>query len=352
MTKGLAAVAATEIGSIAPPALIDDGDDRFLIVERLSPKGFERLEQQARIIDDLRLLVVPPTRCTSQETFAGLCEQAATTIQELLDQEHGDRQGALWSVTLSARNPWWREDPSWEPTPVIAKHLRGADTEAQVRHPVDVRIQVDSNLVHFSLNVRSRPLGKRPNEPTVTRTGALRPTVAAAMVRLALVRTSSGIASQGVYDPFCGSGTILAEALALDLPVFGSDIDSEAVGLTRQRLMRLRPTAATKSADDWTHRIFVHDVMKAGFPSRVTAKLVVANLPWGKQIKLERRTELFDATAALIASIVAQGGACALLTTQEAQLVARIRKGLKNPQCDVQKIGLLGQTPAIVLVSK
>ena len=50
--------------------------------------------------------------------------------------------------------------------------------------------------------------------------------------------------------------------------------------------------------------------------------------------------------------VIMYGGAAALLTTQEMQLMARLKKHIKNVRCDVQKIGLLGQTPTIVLVTK
>jgi tRNA G10 N-methylase Trm11 len=237
---------------------------------------------------------------------------------------------------------------------VIAKHLNGANVDAQERHRVDVRIQVDNDLVHFSLNIRDRPVGKRVGEPAVTRAGALRPTVAAALVRLAVAQASPGIIRQGIYDPFCGSGTILAEATAIGLPVFGSDIDPEAVTITRQRLAQLGRAGGGKptSAEDWTHRVFTNDVLKAAFPARVLAKAIVGNMPWGKQIKLERRTELFDATAKFITPAIAAGGVAVLLTTQETQLAARLRKHIKNVHCETVKIGLLGQSPAIVLVTK
>lgn len=39
-----------------------------------------------------------------------------------------------------------------------------------------------------------------------------------------------------VYDPFCGSGTVLLEALMLDLPVIGSDLDKDSVAGTQNNL--------------------------------------------------------------------------------------------------------------------
>jgi tRNA G10 N-methylase Trm11 len=64
---------------------------------------------------------------------------------------------------------------------------------------------------------------------TEERSGALRPTVAAAMVRLA------GPPAAALLDPCCGSGTILTEAIAAGwTDVYGGDIDPAAVDLARR----------------------------------------------------------------------------------------------------------------------
>jgi len=64
----------------------------------------------------------------------------------------------------------------------------------------------------------------------VERPGALRPVVAAAMVRRA------GRPGQLLLDPCCGSGTILAEAVRAGWPVRGIDIDPTAVRCARRNL--------------------------------------------------------------------------------------------------------------------
>jgi tRNA G10 N-methylase Trm11 len=150
-----------------------------------------------------------------------------------------------------------------------------------------------------------------------------------------------------VYDPFCGTGTIVAEAAHLGLPVFASDVDEEAVLATRQRLAGRGRAGAGDPAGGLAHRVFRHDVLR-GEPARVTARVVAANLPWGKQVKVERRGDLFDATVAFAARALAGGGGCALLSTHEDQLAARLRKRAPGAQIATRRIGLLGQTPGIV----
>jgi hypothetical protein len=103
------------------------------------------------------------------------------------------------------------------------------------------------------------------------------------------------------------------------------------------------------------HRIFVHDV-RQGAERRVRANLVVGNMPWGKQIQIPRRQELFDGTAEVIRPVVTggggggEGGVAVLLTTHEEQFTARLRRALPGTLITTRRIGLLGQTPAIVVV--
>lgn len=63
--------------------------------------------------------------------------------------------------------------------------------------------------------------------------GMLPPKVAKMMINLAELKNDSAV----ILDPFCGSGTILSEALALGYTnLFGTDISDKAVSDTRQNL--------------------------------------------------------------------------------------------------------------------
>jgi 23S rRNA G2445 N2-methylase RlmL len=256
-------------------------------------------------------------------------------------------------VTLSARNPIWRRNPKWNPNEVIKRRLHGADADATARSLVDLRLQIDGTDAHAALSLTERPIGKSA-DGAAERLGALRPTVAAALVRLATAGVDQAVLRHGVYDPFCGTGTIVAEASRLGLAIFASDIDEGAVTITRTRLVDLvksRATPADDPAAELAHRVFRHDVLR-GVPARVTARMVVANLPWGKQVRVDRRGELFDATAAIVARALTDGGTCALLTTHEDQLAARLRKQAGQVKITSRRIGLLGQAPGIVVARR
>jgi 23S rRNA G2445 N2-methylase RlmL len=341
-----------EARGIAPDARVVAQGERFAIVE-LPAAAVARLVSQARTIDDLRLLVAGPATVDTEQDFVLLCERAADQTLELLGSE---RQSVRpWSVTVSARDPVWRRSPAWSASEIISARLHGADTRGTVRSAVDLRIQVDRRQAHIALNLGRRPLGKRDDGGQAGRPGALRPTVAAALVRLAMADVDLGIAARGVYDPFCGSGTIVAEAMQLGLPVFGSDIDEGAVLATRARISsladgRVRGNRADDLAADLMHRVFRHDVL-SGVPGRVTASIVASNLPWGKQVKVARHGELFDRVAAIVADSIGRGGGCALLTTHEDQLAASLRRRGTGARISSRRIGLLGQTPGIVVAS-
>ena len=245
-TKGLGDVVAAESAGLVPAIDVLGTDDRFLVVAMTAAEA-AALGERARTIDDARLLVAGPERITSEDGFAVLCASAAERVRNILASRPGDWSGP-WSVTLSARNPGWRDSPGWDPAPVLATHFPGADLGAAQRSPVDLRVQADAEMIHIALNLWSRPIGKR--DGGLARPGALRPTVAAALVRLAIRDTDPAVTRLGVYDPFCGTGTVVAEAAHLGLPVFASDIDEHAVELARRRLagellarQRCRPAA-------------------------------------------------------------------------------------------------------------
>ncbi|MFZ5437788.1 MAG: TRM11 family SAM-dependent methyltransferase [Patescibacteria group bacterium] len=74
------------------------------------------------------------------------------------------------------------------------------------------------NIDHWTDKDRAKPYADRKK-------GMLPPKLARAMVNLAIGNKTSGL----VYDPFCGTGTVLIEALELGLDVVGSDLDQQAV---------------------------------------------------------------------------------------------------------------------------
>jgi len=128
------------------------------------------------------------------------------------------------------------------------------------------------------------------------RTGALRPTVAAAMVRLA------GTPGGWMLDPCCGAGTLLVEGHRAGWQAVGGDVDAEAVRVAR----RNTPDA----------RLLVADARAVPLQDGVVAACV-SNLPFGRQYGVEGSMRAWLRTVAgELARVIQPGGRIVLLTPE------------------------------------
>lgn len=125
------------------------------------------------------------------------------------------------------------------------------------------------------------------------RSGALRPTVAAAMVLLA------GQPDGVLLDPCCGSGTILTEALAAGWTAYGRDIDPAAV-----RIAGRNAGAA---------ELELGDARRLDLPDESVAACV-SNLPFGTQYEVPEPMDVWlREVLAELARVTRPGGRLVLL---------------------------------------
>lgn len=90
------------------------------------------------------------------------------------------------------------------------------------------------------------------------RKGMLPPKTARSMLNLLSKSIQDNLETAVIYDPFCGSGTILLEAAMLGYQVLGSDLDPDSVAGTQKNLEWLaqnQPHLAPK-----LQQVFRHDV--------------------------------------------------------------------------------------------
>jgi len=136
---------------------------------------------------------------------------------------------------------------------------------------------------------------------------SLRPTAAAAMVRLA------GIApGMTVLDPMCGAGTILAEAIELcnqrktqDVLVVGGDLDPNAVFVSSQNLAHVGRVRLAR----W-------DVRRLPLAAESVDR-VISNPPFGKQLLTPQDVvPLYAEMARQLDRVMRRGGRAVLLVAE------------------------------------
>jgi tRNA G10 N-methylase Trm11 len=145
--------------------------------------------------------------------------------------------------------------------------------------------------------IRLSDVGMRQHDGReVERPGALRPTVAAAMVAFA------GTPAGTLLDPCCGSGTILAEALAVGWAAEGRDIDASAVDISA----RNAPAAVVKAGD--ARKLDLADA---------SVDACVSNLPFGQQYGVQGdMKDWLSSVLAELARVTRSGGRIVLLAPE------------------------------------
>ena len=163
------------------------------------------------------------------------------------------------------------------------------------------------------------------------REGSLRPTVAAAIVRAA------GSPSGPLLDPFCGSGTVLAEAQRAGWKdVRGSDVDPEAVATARANLKNVE--------------IAVADAIRLPVPDAALAA-IATNAPFGIQHVPRTREMSLEAWWRVVLSefarVVRPGSAVVILHPGGAAFTQAVRHDRDLTDSGRIAIRTLGQPASI-----
>ncbi len=252
--------------------------------------------------------------------------------------QRADRLDGTFSVTVSAAHvPYGTSSViEQEVASAISARYEWSYMELQ-RAPIDIRVFIDGTWALIGVRIFDEPLSRRAYR-VVNLRGALRPTVAAALVRIA---TSAG-GRPRVWDPFCGSATILCEAAEQGYEVWGTDIDPEAVEAARENL-------AAVNREYWNRIECADSTSPKTWKKHQSATAVVTNLPWGKQVAIKSKQALYDSVGAGAAEFVRRGGASVLLTTEPKLIEQRLKRD-GAVQIEERRIGLLGQTPTILVL--
>lgn len=111
----------------------------------------------------------------------------------------------------------------------------------------------------WSFRDRAKPYADRKK-------GMLPPKVARMMINIGLRHIERETSPQNpavLYDPFCGTGTVLTEGLLRDCHVIGSDTDPEAVAGSIENLQWLINNLADQTIPELFYQVFQADVSNA-----------------------------------------------------------------------------------------
>jgi tRNA G10 N-methylase Trm11 len=170
---------------------------------------------------------------------------------------------------------------------------------------------------------------------------SLRPSLAAAMVRLADIRPGSV-----VLDPMCGAGTLLCEAVLFGrllrrgneepLTVYGGDVDTSAVRAANVNLRQLGEFVV----NPWDARdLPLEDE---------SVDRILCNLPFGKQIGVaEEIGPLYDQAVPEFDRVLRRKGRAVLLTSNVPALKRAVRQ-VGWSQTRAVTVRVLGQKASIL----
>ncbi len=334
VTRGLEDIAAAEIG-VTPGATGGiETRPKVVLTQTSNVRGLRRL----RTVDDVAVVSATSPSVDDLQALLSLVTEK-TDLEKTIEQaQRTDRLDGTFSITVSAAHvPYGTSGDIEKATAsAISARYEWRHTELQ-RAPIDIRVFIDGTWALIGVRLFDEPLSRRAYR-VVNLRGALRPTVAAALVRIA----SPSRSRPRIWDPFCGSATILCEAAEQGNEVWGTDIDPEAVEASRENL-------AAVNREYWTRIECADSTSPKTWKKHQSATAVVSNLPWGKQVAIKSKRALYASVSAGAAELVRRGGISVLLTTEPKLIQQRLKRD-DAVRIEERRIGLLGQTPTILTI--
>jgi tRNA (guanine6-N2)-methyltransferase len=207
---------------------------------------------------------------------------------------------------------------------VLDRYPRWRYTEEDDEADINLRVFIEHTEALVGMRVFKHPLHRRPYKLDHL-PGSLKPPVAAALARLAQVKSG-----MRVLDPFCGAGTILIEVAMMGAEAVGGDLNSEAVSYAQENA---RNADVESSVQQWD---------ATNLPLGESAvDCVISNLPWGRQIVVdENLRSLYQRSLAEMRRVVKPEGKILLLTT--------FPELLGEVDSEQIEISLYGQNPKIM----
>lgn len=214
--------------------------------------------------------------------------------------------------------------------PILARH-RLARTDDDRQAPLHLRVAIEGDRARLGLRLTAVPLHERAWK-RAHRPGSLKPSVAAALWRLAALAPGAR-----ALDPCCGGGTLVAEAASSGARALGGDAASEA----------LRASAENLHAAGLGASILRWDARRLPLAS-ACVDAAASNLPWGRQTgSVGTLSDLHAGVLVELARVLRPGARAALLTDRPELLAGGMLREEGR-----REIGLFGQRPTLVVLAR
>lgn len=335
VTKGLESVAEREITTTIPRVSLITAADKRLIFDGESVD--DRLAS-LRTVDDICLLAGEMFDLKgSEDVLSALDHIDLQPAREIIARQRKvDLRFSITPTILGMKSTSSRELVEAVSKQITSKY--GWVFSETDHSNFDIRVFIERSVGYIAVRLTEQSLVHRSYR-TASQFGALRSTVAAAMIQLA---TASHPNLQ-LVDNFCGSGTILCEAVVAGHRVYGGDLDPASVSVAKSNLTMLDYTGLD--------RIRTVDATKSKWPSNHFDS-AVSNLPWGKQIALTSVTTLYDRALDEYSRIVRKTGTVCVLVSKPELLMKYARKHFPGAKISATRISFTGQIPTIVLIQR
>ena len=293
-TRGLEAISAEEMASL--PGVIVTGSGYRRVLARVGSDLAPLLG--LRTVDDVYLHVAERGGIVRQRTALETLREwgASLSLKAPLDRLRSLRSlPAEPSFAITASFVGKRNYSADEIKAALAEGLVAATgwryCEYDRDADISLRLFIEHEMALAGVRLGASPLHRRAYK-VAQRPGSLKPSVAAAM--LWSVREVEGPG----LDPCCGVGTIPIEGALMGRRMLGGDMDGSALeaartngALVAEKVEWLRWDASRLPADT------------------ATMGVVVSNLPWGRQVQVDRDLErLYGAVGREVARVLAPGG--------------------------------------------
>jgi len=328
VTKGLEDISVSEIEEI--------GGINLEVSQKYIYFDIEDIKKCAdlRTVDDVFLKV---KKTTYYENFAKDLEEVLAeglvSIKELRDKSQ------KISITISIyKNSKVDKQGLEESIKALAESGLSLKLSREDESDYNLRVIIEENNLFVGLRLFKRALKDRDYADRKNYMGSLRPTIAAAMIRM----VSGDLKGLEIVDNFCGSGTFLAESSLFGHNPHGGDISESAVKVASSTLLNY---FHIKKPD-----VFAQDAKETKWDDD-SFDIAVSNYPWDSQIKVDSFTELYELSIREYARILKPQSALSFILTKPELMVKFIKQYFPEHKVVTRQIGYLGQTPWIIIAS-